>query len=194
VKNQAKRLSRASLLVETIMETAKQVANPLTDTDVKPTFAVIESERNPLYISLSQAAKTWHMYKGTVSRHVKEGKLQWHDQPDGTRKLFAPEVANLYGPPPGNASETVSPAAKAIPAPEQSGAADVTLLKAMLDAKEEMILVLQNQLADQKTQIERERQIAEQWRNEFTSMKDQVLALPAPKRDESKGFWLFRRK
>ncbi|HEY3783458.1 MAG TPA: hypothetical protein VGL56_20435 [Fimbriimonadaceae bacterium] len=176
------------------METAKQVANPLIDTDVKPTFAVVESDRNSLYISLSQAAKTWHMYKGTVSRHVKEGKLQWHDQPDGSRKLFAPEVANLYGAPPGNSTETVSATSKPAPVTEAPTNADVTHLKAMLDAKEDMIRVLQSQLADQKAQIDRERQVAEQWRNEFTSMKDQVLALPAPKRDESKGFWLFRKK
>jgi hypothetical protein len=176
------------------METAKQVANPLTDTETKPTFAVIESDRNSLYISLSQAAKTWHMYKGTVSRHVKEGKLQWHDQPDGSRKLFAPEVANLYVAPPGNAAETVSNSSKAAPAVEEASNSDVTLLKSMLEAKEEMIKVLQNQLNDQRAQIERERQVAEQWRSEFTSMKDQVLALPAPKRDESKGFWPFRKK
>ena len=175
------------------METAKQVANPGATTDTKPTFAVVETNRDALYVSLSQAAKTWHMYKGTISRHVKEGKLQWHDQPDGTRKLFAPEVANLYGPPPTGNPETVSESHRQTASSTENNA-EIATLRTSLDAKEEVIKLLQQQVAAYRDQIEREREVAEQWRHEFTSMKDQVLALPAPSKQESKGFWPFKRR
>jgi hypothetical protein len=35
-----------------------------------------------------------------------------------------------------------------------------------------------------QSQIDREREIAEPWRREYGSVKDQLLALPAPKSQE----------
>jgi len=184
------------------METvARHVDNPEQGTTGKPAFAVVETGGDSMYISLSQAAKVWGKHKGTISKHVKEGKLQWHERPGGERKLFAPEIANLYGQP----AETV---AQPVDNPEQGTTSqpignagnphEITALQAALQAKDEVIKILQSQIADQRSQVEREREIAEQWRREYGSMKDQLLALPAPKTEEAppqkRGFWPFRRK
>jgi hypothetical protein len=177
------------------METVVQpVDNPEQGTTQQPAFAVVETGENSMYVSLSRAAKVWGKHKGTISKHVKEGKLQWHDHPGGTRKLFAPEIAHLYGPPPSNGAQPVdNPKQGTTGQPQGSpgNANEITALQAVVNAKDEVIKVLQSQL-------EREREVAEQWRKEYGSIKEQMLALPAPKNTPEeppkKGFWPFRRK
>ena len=176
------------------METvALPVDNPGKGTDRQPHLVATETGANPMYMSLSQASRIWGKHKGTISKHVKEGKLQWHEQPGGEKKLFAAEVANLYGAPPSNVSQPVDNPTNGTaskPHGNPGNGSDVMALQATLNAKDDLIKVLQSQ-------IDREREIAEQWRREYGSVKDQLLALPAPKtqaQPEKTGWWPFRRK
>ena len=68
---------------ETEQETPEQIVDP--------------SLLSGVYLSLNEAARQTGISKGTISKDAKSGsKLQWHDQPDGTRKLHAAEVFRLY--------------------------------------------------------------------------------------------------
>ncbi|RYD73047.1 MAG: hypothetical protein EOP84_22155 [Verrucomicrobiaceae bacterium] len=178
------------------METVTQPAGNSTEgTGRQPHDDQQETGRETLYISLGEAARTWGKHKGTVSKHIKDGKLQWHNQPNGTKKLFAPEVANLYGPIPGNVAETVQKPVEGTDkqphaTPHETG--EIKGLEAALTAKEEVIALLRDQLADAKSQIERERQMADQWRMEYQAVK--MLPAPQVEQKASKGIWPFRRK
>lgn len=158
-------------------------------------------QENPLYMSLGQVARQWRKHKGTVSRHISEGKLQWHDQPDGSRKLFAPEVAKLYGALPQNGIETVSePVQGTTPQPVSNtqDPGEIKGLRATVEAKDEVIRALQEQLADTRAQLERERDNvererlnADRWREEFQTIK----MLPAPAgQPERRSWWPFGKR
>ena len=50
-----------------------------------------------IYVSLNEAARQTGIAKGTISKDAKDSsKLQWHEQPDGTRKLHAAQVFQFY--------------------------------------------------------------------------------------------------
>ena len=50
-----------------------------------------------IYWSLNEAARHLDMSKGTLSKDATAGRIQWHDQVTGPRKLFAPELYGYYG-------------------------------------------------------------------------------------------------
>ena len=129
-----------------------------------------------MYISLSQAAKRWGKSKNTLSVDLSKGKLQWVDH-QGKRMLMMGQLSALYG---DLNKRTVSdrPEGTEVVRPEtEEKAAEINGLKAVLQAKEEHIALL-------KDQIERERINAERWHRAYQEVK----MLPAPEVPKP-GFW-----
>jgi hypothetical protein len=67
------------------------------NTTLDETAPSTPEEVTGLYWSLNEAARQTGLNKGNISRNIAEGKLQWHDRPDGIRKLSASEVMHVYG-------------------------------------------------------------------------------------------------
>jgi hypothetical protein len=49
-----------------------------------------------VYWSLNEASRQTKMPKGTISKDAAKGKIQWHERPDGTKKLHAAEIFHYY--------------------------------------------------------------------------------------------------
>lgn len=68
---------------------------PATDATAAATKPVTPEQVAGVYWSLNEAARQVGGNKGSISRHISEGKLQWHDRPEGKR-LHAAEVMHFY--------------------------------------------------------------------------------------------------
>jgi hypothetical protein len=66
------------------------------DATSSATSAETPEQLGGIYWSLNEAARQTGGNKGSISRHISEGKLQWHDRPEGKR-LHAAEVMHFYG-------------------------------------------------------------------------------------------------
>jgi hypothetical protein len=133
-----------------------------------------------LYISLSQAAKLWGKSKNTLSVDIAKGKLQWV-QHHGKRALMKGQLSGIYGPLSNGTSIEQSRGAEIERPLNEERTAEINGLRAVLQAKEEQISIL-------KQQIERERIHAERWHSAY----EQVKALPAPAKIEEprkQGIW-----
>jgi hypothetical protein len=127
-----------------------------------------------LYVSLSQAAKMWGKSKNTISLDIKKGRLQWIDLPGG-RKLMLGQLSEVYGPVGGEPGRT-APSVSQGPAFErpknEQNDNEINMMRAVLQAKEEQISLL-------KEQLERERLHAERWHKAF----EEIKLLPAPPKE-----------
>lgn len=127
-----------------------------------------------MYVSLSQAAKMWGKSKNTISMDIKKGKLQWIDI-HGGRKLMLGQLSEVYGPVGGEPNRT-SPPSSVRPDVErpknEQNDTEINMMRAVLQAKEEQISLL-------KEQLERERLHAERWHKAF----EEIKLLPAPARE-----------
>ena len=121
-----------------------------------------------LYISLSQAAKLWGKSKNTLSVDIAKGKIQWVEH-RGKRALMMGQLSGLYGDPNKRTSGEQSYGTEVERPETEERTAEINGLRAVLEAKEEQIALL-------KDQIERERINAERWHTAY----EQVKALPAP--------------
>jgi hypothetical protein len=127
-----------------------------------------------MYVSLSQAAKMWGKSKNTISMDIKKGKLQWIDL-HGGRKLMLGQLSEVYGPldegtP--RTSQAVADRAESEHAQNAQNDNEINMMRAVLQAKEEQISLL-------KEQLERERLHAERWHKAF----EEIKLLPAPARE-----------
>lgn len=127
-----------------------------------------------MYVSLSQAAKMWGKSKNTISMDIKKGKLQWIDI-HGGRKLMLGQLSEVYGPLGGEPART-APSVSGRPEVEREQNTqndnEINMMRAVLQAKEEQISLL-------KEQLERERLHAERWHKAF----EEIKLLPAPARE-----------
>ncbi len=134
----------------------------------------VHSGSPQMYVSLSQAAKMWGKSKNTISLDIKKGRLQWIDL-QGGRKLMLGQLSEVYGPLDGGTARTPQ-SVSARPDIEQSQNAqndnEINMMRAVLEAKEEQISLL-------KEQLERERLHAERWHKAF----EEVKLLPAPAKE-----------
>lgn len=140
-----------------------------------------------MYISLNQAAKLWGKSKGTISKLASSGKLQWHDQPNGERKLFLPELSQRFGPPLSEQQKQVAKQGEVTdrqPPVNTGNAHENSRLEAELTAAREMIETLREQMNRERElladQVARERQNADAWRTVAQEAQQMMKALPAP--------------
>jgi len=148
-------------------------------------------ETSPLYVSLNEAARIWHRNKGNLSKVVKAGiaagTLQWHEQPNGQKLLFLPELATRLGPPP---EQQAKPVEKQVsetngqPQATDGNTIKISRLEVELKAALEMLEVIRTErkreaelLADQ---LARERQNADAWKRSAEQAQEIIKALPAP--------------
>lgn len=128
-----------------------------------------------MYVSLSQAAKMWGKSKNTISLDIKKGRLQWIDL-SGGRKLMLGQLSEVYGPL-DNGTQRTAQNGSVRPDIEQSKNAqndnEISMMRAVLQAKEEQISLL-------KEQLERERLQVERWHRAF----EEVKLLPAPAKED----------
>jgi hypothetical protein len=127
-----------------------------------------------MYVSLSQAAKMWGKSKNTISMDIKKGKLQWIDL-QGGRKLMLGQLSEVYGSLGGEQARTAPPVSGRPEVEREQNAQndnEINMMRAVLQAKEEQISLL-------KEQLERERLHAERWHKAF----EEIKLLPAPARE-----------
>jgi hypothetical protein len=144
-----------------------------------------------MYVSLNQAAKLFKKSKSNIHTLIGKGKLQWHQQPNGERKLFLPELANLFGSPPEERTEHAIEHATR-PAIEHSknteNAVLVARLEVELTAARSMIETLQSQQRHEReilqSQVEREKANADNWRRMAEESTQIIKALPRPQEQE----------
>ena len=127
-----------------------------------------------MYVSLSQAAKMWGKSKNTISLDIKKGRLQWIDL-QGGRKLMLGQLSEVYGPVGGEPARTVPsvPQRPDVERPKnEQNNNEINMMRAVLQAKEEQISLL-------KEQLEHERLHAERWHKAF----EEIKLLPAPPKE-----------
>ena len=139
-----------------------------------------------MYISLNQAAKKWGKSKGTISKMASSGRLQWHDMPNGERKLSLSQLAHQFGPPQSEQEKQVAEQVKGTSSEHSETAGNAienSRLAAELNAAREKIEMLQSQLQRERQlledQLERERRNADAWQHQ-AEQSQALLALPAP--------------
>lgn len=147
-----------------------------------------------MYISLNQAAKKWGKSKGTISKMASSGRLQWHPQSNGEKKLLLSELAHHFGPPPSEQDEPVSKLTLVTNNEQSETAGNVNenrVLQAELTAAHEMIEIIKSQLERERElmadQLSRERANADAWRQAAESATEMLKALPPPPRETFSG-------
>jgi len=128
------------------------------------------------YITQYQLHKDFGVGKATINRAVKAGKLQLHDRPDGTKRVFVPEAMQLFqdlikkGPELVETTQQRNETAASGTSEEIAKLAlELALARQEIAHKEEII----RRVEEHKADIERER---DHLREEVTTLK----ALPAP--------------
>lgn len=147
-----------------------------------------------MYISLNQAAKRWGKSKGTISKMASSGRLQWHPQANGDKKLLLSELAHHFGPPLSEQPEQVSkPVSVANNEHLATGGntSENRVLQAELSAAHEMIEIIKGQLERERElmadQLSRERANADAWRRAAESANEMLKALPSPAQEAFNG-------
>lgn len=140
-----------------------------------------------MYVSLNQAAKIWGKSKGTISKMASSGKLQWHPQPTGERKLLLSELAHYFGEPAREQEQPVSKLALVTGREREEtsmNAVDAAKTEAELKAARDMIEALKGQMSREREllerEVERERINADAWRRAAETATEMLKALPAP--------------
>jgi hypothetical protein len=166
-----------------------------------------------MYISLNAAAKKWGKSKGNISTLAKSGKLQWHSQPNGERKLFLPELAAYFGPPPEHRNPVSEHAVVTMEerVANTRNTPDISRLEAELQAARELLEEVRSRAKREaellEEQLERERTNADHWRR-MAEETQKMLPPPANSNrqeqalvttnehpeHQKRGFWPFRRK
>jgi hypothetical protein len=147
-----------------------------------------------MYVSLNQAAKIWGKSKGTISKMASSGKIQWHTQPGGERKLLLSELAHYFGEPPSEQQVPVSKLALVTSSEQVNtsvNAVESAKTEAELKAARDMIDALKSQMTREREllerEVERERMNADAWRRAAENATEMLKALPAPFAETGQG-------
>lgn len=147
-----------------------------------------------MYVSLNQAAKIWGKSKGTISKMASSGKIQWHPQPTGERKLLLSELAHYFGEPPHEQAQPVSKLALVTSREHEEttvNAVEAAKTEAELKAAHDMIEALKGQMTREREllerEIERERMNADAWRRAAENATEMLKALPSPQKETGQG-------
>lgn len=145
-----------------------------------------------MYISLNQAAKRWGKSKGTISKMASSGRLQWHDMPNGEKKLSLSQLAHQFGEPPNEQQKQVAEPVESSSSEHLEtvgNAIENSRIAAELKAANEKIEMLQGQLQRERQlledQLERERRNADAWQRAAEQSQSMLKALPAPANSDS---------
>jgi hypothetical protein len=146
----------------------------------EPTAQTVEHP--PHYWSLNKASKELGINKSTLSTDASRGKIQWHSQPDGTRKLFAPELYTFYAERLKTRTERAERVLNVVTRPEleRGEQSNNTDINGALNAKDELVEVLKSQISDLRHDRDQWRQQAEDATRQLTDALIYIKALPAP--------------
>jgi len=145
------------------------------------------------YWSMSQASKVLGINKGMISQDVSKGKIQWHERPDGSRKLFAPELYSVYADKLAKRKKQLETASEQVSRTENKPQANGEVTGVM-EAKEEVISLLKSQLEEMRRDVADIKQDRDHWRRQAEQATEIIRALPAPnpitpvKTPEKRGF------
>lgn len=140
------------------------------------------TEQQSQYWSLNRASKELGINKSTLSTDASKGKLQWHPQPDGTKKFFAPELYNLYRE---RIAKRTERAERVLntgtnPETEQDKPSQNKELNTALEVRSEMVDILKAQIDDLRHDRDQWRKQAEATADQLTEALTVIKALPAP--------------
>ena len=135
------------------------------------------------YWSLNKASKELGINKSTLSMDAQKGKLQWHPQPDGTKKFFVPELYTFYAQ---RIRERTERAERVLnngtsPQTERPEPSQNNDLNTALEAKSEIVALLKAQLEETRNDRDQWRKQAEDTTKQLTEVLTVMKALPAPK-------------
>jgi hypothetical protein len=131
------------------------------------------------YWSMSQASKMLGINKGMISQDVSKGKIQWHERPDGTKKLFVPELYHVYADKLAKRKKQLETAAEQVSSPESKPTSNGEVT-GVIEAKEEVIALLKSQLEEMRRDVTDIKQDRDHWRRQAEQATEIILALPAP--------------
>ena len=149
---------------------------------------VMQTPEHPAqYWSLNQASKELGINKSTLSTDASKGKIQWFDQPDGTKKLFAPQLYSFYAERLKKRTERAERVLNVVTSPDiehlqtPQNTRPNKDLEHVLEAKEEVIATLKAQIEDLKAEREDIRVQRDRWHQAYNEIK----SLPAPSNDRA---------
>jgi hypothetical protein len=131
------------------------------------------------YWSMSQASRTLGINKGIISQDVSKGKIQWHARPDGTKKLFVPELYNVYSDKLAKKRKQLENGDKPLNGTENK-LQENRELTVIVEAKDEVITLLKSQIEGLRGDLIDTRQDRDHWRRQAEQATDILKALPAP--------------
>jgi hypothetical protein len=124
-----------------------------------------------MLLSLQEAADLAHVNKSTLFRAVRAGKVSASRDEHGQWRLDPAELSRVYPVAAGNGEQQ-----HAIPRKR--------------DRTDELVALLQGQLALVERELDRVRTDAETWRNAFETERAQRLALaPPPSAEPARPWW-----
>lgn len=134
------------------------------------------------YWSLNHASKELGINKSTLSNDAAKGKIQWHDQQDGSRKFFAPELYTFYAERLKKRRERAEHVLNGSTSPENEQAKPIENkgLNGVVQAKDELIASLKAQIEDLRGDRDEWRKQADETARRLEDTLQIMKALPAP--------------
>jgi chromosome segregation ATPase len=134
------------------------------------------------YWSLNKASKELGINKSTLSTDAAKGKIQWHDQQDGSKKFFVPELYSFYSQRLKDRTERAERLLNGVHSPdtERHEHSQNNELNTALDAKAEIVALLKAQLEETRHDRDQWRKQAEDTSKQLTEALTVIKALPAP--------------
>lgn len=138
------------------------------------------------YWSLNHASKELGINKSTLSTDASKGKIQWHPQPDGTKKLFAPELYTFYAERLKRRTKRAERVLNVVTSPEveRSEHSQNNDLYTALEARAEVVELLKAQLDETRRDRDHWREQADKASRQLSDALNVIKALPAPERVE----------
>jgi hypothetical protein len=131
------------------------------------------------YWSISQASRELGINKGIISQDAAKGKLQLHPRGDGTKKLFVPELFNVYADKIAKKKKQLENGDNPTSRTENKPIVNRELT-VVLEAKEEVIALLKSQIDGLRVEVTDVRQDRDHWRRQAEQATEILKALPAP--------------
>lgn len=135
------------------------------------------------YWTLNKASKELGINKSTLSMDASKGKIQWHPQPDGSKKLFVPELLTFYAERLKRRTERAERVLNGGKSPEieHQENSENNGLNTAIEAKNEVVDLLKAQLEDVRRDRDEWRRQAESAAHQLTEALTVIKSLPAPK-------------